>query len=81
MQKPDTIKIKLDPRFYGKIDDLDERFRQGVPSLVECESLSVEGDVRFEKNVIVKGAVSIKNSSTTQAVIEEGRVIDKDLNL
>jgi UTP--glucose-1-phosphate uridylyltransferase len=81
IQKADTIKIQLDPRFYGKIDDLDERFRQGVPSLVECESLSVEGDVRFQKNVIIKGAVSIKNSSTTQAVIKAGTVIDTDLIL
>ena len=81
MHKPDTINIKLDPRYYGKIDDLDERFGQGVPSLVECDSLSVEGDVRFEKNVIIKGAVSIKNSSTTQAVINAGTVIDNDLVL
>jgi len=81
MHKADTINIKLDPRYYGKIDDLDERFGQGVPSLVECDSLSVEGDVRFEKNVIIKGAVSIKNSSTTQAVINAGTVIDNDLVL
>lgn len=80
-QKPDTIKIKLDPRYYGKIDDLGERFSQGVPSLVECESLSVEGDVRFEKNVIIKGAVSIKNNRSTQAVIKAGTIIDTDLIL
>ena len=80
-QKPDTIKIKLDPRYYGKIDDLDKRFAQGPPSLVECESLSIEGDVRFEKSVIIKGSVSIKNSGTTQAVIKAGTVIDTDLVL
>ena len=81
MHKPDTININLDPRYYGKIDDLEERFAQGVPSLVECESLFIEGDVRFEKNVIIKGAVSIKNSRTTQAVIKAGTVIDTDLIL
>jgi UTP--glucose-1-phosphate uridylyltransferase len=80
-QKPDTIKINLDPRYYGDIDDLDKRFDQGPPSLVDCESLSIEGDVRFENDVIIKGSVSILNRGTTQAVIKEGTVIDKDLNL
>lgn len=79
--KPDTITIKLDPRYYKKIDDLNIRFGNGIPSLVDCDSLTIEGDVRFEKNVTVKGAVTIKNSGTTQAVIKKGTVIDKDLNL
>jgi hypothetical protein len=48
---------------------------------VDCESLTVEGDVRFEKNVIIKGAVTIKNSSPSQAVIKAGTVIDQDLIL
>ena len=60
LQYPETIQVNLDPRYYGKIDDLEERFSQGVPSLVECEALSIEGDVRFEKNVEIKGSVSIK---------------------
>ena len=80
-QRPDTIKIKLDPKYYGKIDDLDDRFSQGPPSLVDCESLTVEGDVRFEKNVIIKGTVTIKNNSPSQTVIKAGTVIDKDLVL
>jgi UTP--glucose-1-phosphate uridylyltransferase len=79
--KPDTIKIKLDPQYYGKIDDLNERFRQGVPSLVDCDSLSINGDIRFEKNVIIKGSVSIQNSQDSQAVIKEGTLIDRDLIL
>ena len=80
-QSPDTIKIKLDPRYYGKIDDLDDRFSQGPPSLVDCESLTVEGDVRFENNVVIKGTVTIINNSPSQAVIKAGTVIDKDLVL
>ena len=80
-QRPDTVKIKLDPQYYGKIDDLDKRFSQGSPSLVDCESLTIEGDVCFEKNVIIKGAVTIKNSGTSQAVIKAGTVIDTDLVL
>ena len=76
---PETIKIDLDPQFFSKVDDLDERFPQGFPSLVHCESLIIEGDVRFERNVIIKGAVCIKNVQKSQAVIKEGTVIDRDL--
>ena len=77
--KPGPTKVKLDPNYYGKIDDLDQRFAAGIPSLVECDALTVEGDVRFDKNVIIKGSVSIKNRQESQAVIKEGIIIDKDL--
>jgi len=76
---PDTIKINLDPKYYGKIDLLEERFKDGVPSLVDCESLTIEGDVFFQKNVIIKGRIQIKNNSGVQAVIKEGEIIDSDL--
>lgn len=74
-RKSDTIKINLDPKYYGKIDLFDERFSKGVPSLVDCESFTIEGDVRFEKNVEIKGNVTIKNSRMSQAVIKEGMVV------
>ncbi|MCK5486775.1 MAG: UTP--glucose-1-phosphate uridylyltransferase [Desulfobacterales bacterium] len=77
--RPDPIKIKLDPKFYGKIDLLEERFREGLPSLVDCESLSIEGDVYFESHVTIKGIVSIKNSHKTPAVIKKETVIDRDI--
>jgi UTP--glucose-1-phosphate uridylyltransferase len=80
-QKQETIRIKLDPKFYGKIDDFDKRFANGVPSLVDCYSLSIEGDVSFEKNVRIKRSVTIKNPQPLQAVIREGTVIDQDLVL
>ena len=80
-QKQETIRIKLDPKFYGKIDDFDKRFANGVPSLVDCYSLSIEGDVLFEKDVRVEGSVTIKNSQPLHAVIREGTVIDQDLVL
>lgn len=79
--KDDVVKIKLDPGYYGKIDDLDKRFANGIPSLVDCDSLIIEGDVLFEKNVKIKGEVKIKNTKQFQAVIKEGTVIDQNLNL
>jgi UTP--glucose-1-phosphate uridylyltransferase len=79
--KQETIKIKLDPKFYGKIDDFDQRFADGVPSLVDCYALTIEGDVLFEKDVKIRGSVTIKNTQPHQAVIKEKTVIDRDLIL
>jgi UTP--glucose-1-phosphate uridylyltransferase len=78
-RKFDAIKIDLDPKYYGKIDAFNERFQNGVPSLIECESLTVSGDVFFEGNVTIKGRSVITNSNESRAVIKEGSVVDKDL--
>jgi UTP--glucose-1-phosphate uridylyltransferase len=78
--RAETIKISLDPNFYGKIDLLEERFKEGLPSLVNCESLSIMGNVYFESDVSIKGSVSIKNNLDSPAVIKKGTVIDKDLS-
>ena len=74
-----TIAIDLDQKYYGKIDLFDERFAEGIPSLIDCESLTIDGDVRFEKNVTIKGEVVIKNIGKSQAVIKEGMVVNEDL--
>ena len=74
-----TIQVDLDPKYYGKIDLFDERFSRGVPSLTNCESLTVKGDVRFESNVAVRGKIVIPNKGKIQAVIKEGPVVEKDL--
>jgi len=75
----DTIQIELDPAYYKNIDDFNNRFSHGTPSLLGCESLTVVGDVFFEPNVIVKGSVTITNSRNTAAAVPEGTVIAKDL--
>ena len=75
----DVAKVKLDSKYYGKIDSLEERFANGIPSLVSCETLTIEGDVGFEKNVVIKGSVCIKNLQKSRAIIKAGTVIDQDL--
>jgi UTP--glucose-1-phosphate uridylyltransferase len=79
--REETIKIRLDPSFYGKIDFLESRFKEGLPSLVNCDSLNIEGDVYFESDVTIKDSVSIKNSHDSPAVIKKGSIIDKDIVL
>lgn len=73
------IRIRLDDAHYAMIDDFDARFPFGPPSLVECESLEIKGDVRFEENVILRGRVSIVNSAPLQARIPSGAVIDGEV--
>jgi UTP--glucose-1-phosphate uridylyltransferase len=46
--RSERIKIQLDPAYYGKFDLLEQRFAQGEPSLVDCDALTICGDVRFE---------------------------------
>ncbi|MGD2099707.1 MAG: UTP--glucose-1-phosphate uridylyltransferase, partial [Desulfobacterales bacterium] len=77
--RPETVKIKLDPSFYGKLDLLEQRFKEGIPSLVDCEALSIEGDVYFESGVIIRGRVAIKNTQSTATIIKKATIIDQDL--
>ncbi len=70
------IVIELDPRYYGHIDQLKTCFSRGAPSLVACEKLVVEGDVRFGGNVAMKGIVRITNTSGRQLTIPDGRLLE-----
>jgi UTP--glucose-1-phosphate uridylyltransferase len=73
------IKINLDPDYYGSIEQFDARFPQGPPSLIDCDSLTVQGDVVFEKEVTIKNTVRICNTRSQPVTISSGSVIDKDL--
>jgi len=67
--------VHLDGKYYKKIDDFMERFPIEAPSLIECESFEVKGDVRFEEGVKAVGKVKIINGSDKQAVVREGAVL------
>ncbi len=72
-----TIIISLDDRFYKKTDDLQARFPDGVPDLLECQKLTILGDVKFEANVKVIGEVVISNESDEQQlIIKSGSILD-----
>jgi UTP--glucose-1-phosphate uridylyltransferase len=51
--------VELDSRFYKLLDDFEQRFPAGAPSLREAERLVVEGDVTFGKDVVVVGVAEI----------------------
>jgi len=73
------IRVRLDPKFYKKIDQFDQRFPHGPPFLRACESLIVNGDVHFEADVTIRGKVTITNAKTEPAVIPQGSVITQDI--
>ncbi len=67
--------IDLDPAYYGFVDDLEARFPAGPPSLLACSRLEVRGDIRFGRGVVLRGEVTMRNDSDTQAVVPDGAVI------
>jgi UTP--glucose-1-phosphate uridylyltransferase len=52
--------IDLDSDFYKLVGDFEPRFPAGPPSLVDCERLTVSGDVTFGRGVVVRGTVTVQ---------------------
>merc|ERR1719512_653225 len=52
--------IKLDGK-YKFVDAMETLVPQGAPSLIGCKSLTVEGEVVFEKGVVLQGGVVVSN--------------------
>lgn len=66
----DSINIELDAETFAAYPDLEKRVAKGIPSLKECTSLQVNGDVLFGENVVIKGSVTITNSGKEPLLIE-----------
>ncbi|MFW5960508.1 MAG: UTP--glucose-1-phosphate uridylyltransferase, partial [Chitinivibrionales bacterium] len=65
--------VSLDSDYYKKIDMLDKRFPYGAPSMVDCTSLKVKGDVEFGEYIKLQGDVEIVNTSDVTAKIENNK--------
>lgn len=76
-----TIDIKLDPRYFKMVGDMEERFPYGPPSLIDCESLEVTGDVLFGKNIVIKRHVKIINNRSNQVKVADGTILTGDVSL
>merc|ERR1719231_1033658 len=70
--------IKLDDR-YKFVDAMDTMIPNGLPSLVNCKSLKIEGEVVFEAGVVIKGDVTIKSSE--KKTVPAGTYEDTTLEL
>lgn len=71
-----ALVIDLDARFYKLIDDFDARFPYGPPSLRHCTSLTVTGDVLFERHVTLRGDVTVVNTTDEQRRVAAGRELE-----
>ncbi len=67
--------VDLDDRFYKYVPDLEARFPHGAPSLIECSSLTITGDVVFGRGVVCKGDVVLVNDEETPITIPDGTVL------
>jgi UTP--glucose-1-phosphate uridylyltransferase len=68
--------VELDSDHFKLLRDFDARFPAGPPSLVECERLTVKGDVRFGARVTVRGAVTVEQDGEEQLAIADGAVLE-----
>jgi UDP-N-acetylglucosamine pyrophosphorylase len=64
--------VKLDDR-YKLVDQLEELIAGGVPSLVHCHSLTIEGSFQFAPGVIITGDVRFTNTFPTAQKIRAGK--------
>lgn len=75
----EPLVCRLDSRYYENIDQLEARFSRGVPSLLECISLDVQGDVFFGRGVEIEGKVVIANRGDHPVTLPDGSVIQGDM--
>lgn len=71
--------VTLDDAYYTLIDDMIARFPHGAPSLLQCRSFTVSGDVYFGKGVVVRGDVTVRNTSSRPQRIQDGAVLTGEL--
>jgi UTP--glucose-1-phosphate uridylyltransferase len=68
--------VDLDPRWFRRVDQLEERFPFGPPSLARCRRFVVRGDVRFGRSVVCRsGEISVVHGGSDRLSIPDGEVL------
>ena len=70
---PPVITLSDDYKLVDQIEAL------GVPSLIDCASLTVKGPIHFEPGVIIKGDVTIENTGSTTQNVQAGVYQDQQI--
>lgn len=68
--------INLDQRYFKSIAAFRARFPDGAPSLINAELLTVEGEIVFERDVVILGKVRLVNKGAGQRRIAAGTVLE-----
>jgi UDP-N-acetylglucosamine pyrophosphorylase len=77
--RPPTI--DLDANHYRLVDQLDQKTRDGVPSLKACRELTVKGPVLLNAGNVFRGSVTIRNESATPKPLPAEDYVDCTLTL
>jgi UTP--glucose-1-phosphate uridylyltransferase len=64
--------VDLDTAHYKLVPNFEARFPAGAPSLVDCDRLTVRGDVTFGRDVVVRGSVVVSGV----ARVDDGAVLE-----
>ena len=73
--KPPVISLSDEYKLVDAIEDL------GVPSLIDCHSLKINGPVRFAPGVVIKGDVAFENANPENRIITAGIYCDQTVKL
>jgi UTP--glucose-1-phosphate uridylyltransferase len=68
--------VDLDGDYFKLLRDFEARFEHGAPSLRGCDRLTVEGDVAFGRDVVVRGQVRVANDGPGQLLVDDGTVLE-----
>lgn len=66
--------IRLVGPYYKNVNKYLERF-DGIPDILELDHLTISGNVRFGKNVVLKGSVIIIADENSQICIPDGAIL------
>ena len=70
---PPVVKLSKDYKFVDQMEEL------GIPSLKEARSLTIEGHVKLEDGVVIRGDVFIQNEQDSVFVVPSGLYEDQTL--
>ena len=73
--------VELDAKYFSTVSDFEKRFPFGAPSLLQCSSLKIQGDVVFGKNIRIIGDVEIRNSGATALKIADNSELTSNTRL
>ncbi|MCB8942936.1 MAG: UTP--glucose-1-phosphate uridylyltransferase [Ardenticatenaceae bacterium] len=73
--------VTLDDRHYKFISDLDARFPEGAPSLVNCTRFEVKGNFYFGRDVVCSGEVQLVNDSEEPHFVADGAILSDNYAL
>ena len=75
-QTEDPLCTDLDERYFKTVEDFRARFPAGAPSLLNAERLAVEGNILFERDIVVRGRVRLVHRGQSQRRIAAGTVLE-----